>query len=97
MKIHLDPSKHCIETEIKRHYNRSLSEYFQAGKNKGLSEKIIELTQQALKSFDFAKLRSKYPPLCGNTNHNIILSMNNNKLSIAIDGIPIKPIRKDSV
>ncbi|MFC1816048.1 hypothetical protein ACFL0M_08905 [Thermodesulfobacteriota bacterium] len=97
MKIQLDLSKHCIETEIKRHYNRALSDYFKAGKDKGLIEKIIELTQQALKTFDFARLRTKYPPLSGNTNQNIVLSMDNNKFSITIDGRPIEPITKDSV
>ena len=57
MKIQLDLSKHCIETEIKRLCNRALSDYFKEVKDKGLIEKIIELTQQALKTFDSCGVR----------------------------------------
>ena len=97
LKIQLDLSEHCIETEIKRHHNRAISEYFKAEKDKRLIEKTIELTRQALETLDFARLRSKYPQLNGNTNQQIVLSMDDYRFSIAIDGRAIEPITIKSV
>lgn len=97
MKIKLDLSAHCIETEIKRIYNRALSDYFKAGADQGLIEKRIEITQLALKTFDFAQLRIKYAPLAGHTDQIILLAQDKNKLSITIDGRPIEPITKDAL
>jgi len=97
MKIKLDLSAHCIETEIKRLYNRALSDYFKKEvKGKGRIEKSIELTRRALENLDFAQLRIKYSPLAGHTDRSIVLAMDKNKISITIDGRPIEPITKDS-
>ena len=97
MKIQLDLSAHCLETELKRLYHRALSDYFQIEiKEKERVEKRIELTRQALETLDFAQLRSKYTPLAGHTDQTIILSMRKNKLSLTINGRPIEPIMKDS-
>ena len=43
MIIELDLSKHCIETEIKRLYNRSVSQYFKPDTDKALLEKQIDV------------------------------------------------------
>jgi len=70
MKIDLDLSRHCIETEMKRQYNKSLSAYFKrkGSRNepdKQFLEAQIELLQQGLESFDFNRLRAQYPELRG--------------------------------
>ena len=98
MKIKLDLSAHCIETELKRLHHRALSDYFQTEiKEKERIEKRIELTRQALETLDFAQLRSKYTPLAGHTAQTIFLAMHQNKLSITISDRPIALIMKNSV
>ncbi len=74
MKIKLNLSQHCIETEIKRLYNHSVLEYFKAN-DKDELEKQITILQHALKTLDFEKLRSTYPELAGHCNDHIELSM----------------------
>ncbi len=67
MNIKLNLSRHCVETEMKRLYNKSISEYFKAeseDEKKGLEDRI-ELLQKGLESFDFNRLRSRHPELSG--------------------------------
>ena len=85
MVLWLDLSAHCIETELKRQYNKSVSAYFRAGrKEKRLLEQTIEILHQALETLDFQKLRSQYPPLSGGTKQEVILSRPNEELVIII-------------
>lgn len=87
MDIRLDLSRHCIETEIKKQYNKAVSAYFKAGKQeKQQLEPTIDVIHRALETLDFSHLRSQYPPLAGGTDRNIILSCVNEDLVITIDG-----------
>jgi hypothetical protein len=88
-ELKLDLSRHCIETEIKKHYNQALSEYFRARTGHARLEEIIDMTGQALQSFDFNYLRSRYTPLAGKTDAEIVLSRDKGRLSILVDGRPI--------
>ena len=70
MRIDLDLSRHCIETEMKRQYNKSISAYFKnqgsrSEADKQTLEAQIELLQQGLESFDFNRLRAQHPELRG--------------------------------
>ncbi len=86
MKIKLNLSRHCIETEIKRLYNQSVLKYFKAD-DKDRIEKQIEILQHALQTPDFGKLRSTYPELAGHYDDNVELSLNNqNQIIILING-----------
>ena len=92
MKIILDLSKHCIETEIKKRYNLAISAYFKAGlEEQQRLEPIIDMLRSALESFDFAKLRTRYPELAGGADHNVRLFLENKRVSIAIDNTTIYP------
>jgi len=62
--IQLDLSVHCIETEIKRIYNKLLSKVFKEDRNEGI-ENQIEILKHSLENFDFSRLRSTYPELAG--------------------------------
>ena len=63
MVLQLDLSTHCIETELKRQYNKSVSAYFKAGrKEKRLPSQTIEILHQTLETLNFEQLRSQYPP-----------------------------------
>jgi hypothetical protein len=93
MEVRLDLSTHCIETEIKRRYNLEISAYFKAGlEEQQRLEPIIDMLRSVLETFDFAKLRTRYPALSGGTDHNILISIKNNQVSIAIDNTTFYPL-----
>lgn len=86
MKIKLNLSRHCIETETKRLYNQSVLKYFKAD-DKDHIEKQIVILQHALQTLDFGKLRSTYPELTGHCNDQVELSVNNqNQIIVHING-----------
>jgi len=86
MKIKLNLTRHCIETETKRLYNQSVLKYFKAN-DKDQIEKQIEILQHALQTLDFGKLRSTYPELTGHCDDHVELTINdNNQIIILING-----------
>ena len=87
MKLHLDLTTHCIETELRRCYNKALAAYFKAGcREKGRLEQTIELASRALETLNFAKLRTQYPALAGGTDRQVSLSSAKAGFVITIDG-----------
>lgn len=91
MDIRLDLSRHCIETEIKKQYNQDIAAYFKAGMaEKRRLEATIEVFRSALETMNFSHLRTHYPPLAGGTDRNIILSCENEDLTLTIDGRKLK-------
>ena len=66
MKISLNLSKHCIETEAKQIYEESLVQYFKAPDSK---RSELEEKTEGLRSFleysDFNHLRNSHPVLAG--------------------------------
>ena len=93
MKIILDLSKHCIETEIKKFYNRSVSKYFKPNADKAGLEREIEILREALETFDFKRLRNAYPKLAGHHNDYAVLAVNDqNKIILLLNGKTIEPI-----
>ena len=90
MKIRLDLSSHCVETEIKRLHNRSLSSYFKTnGSEKIRLETTIECLHQALTRMDFSRLRTAHPALAGSTTQEVALCIENDRLRILVDGRPV--------
>ncbi len=86
MKIKLNLSRHCIETETKRLYNQSVLKYFKAD-DKDNIEKQIEILQHALQTLDFVKLRSTHPELAGHCDDHVELSVNDqNQIIVRING-----------
>ena len=86
MKIKLNLSRHCIETETKRLYNQSVLKCFKAD-DKDNIEKQIEILQHALQTLDFGKLRSTYPELTGHCDDHVELTINDkNQIIILING-----------
>jgi len=95
MKIKLDLRKHCIETELKRLYNRSLSEYFKPGSNQEQIEKEIDVLKTVLENSNFSNLRSTYPELVGKCEANIVLTIDKqDQVVILINGLEINPLEK---
>ena len=77
VKIKLNLSKHCIETEVKRIYNQRLSEYFKSGSDKARLERQIDTLKSVLENCGFNNLRSTYPELAGQRNAEVTLTSSN--------------------
>jgi hypothetical protein len=92
VEIRLDLGHHCVETEIKRQYNRCLSAFFQSKGSTGDIEASIDLLQHALESFDFQALRSRYPELSGDSTADVILTIDvNGNISLIVNQKVIYP------
>lgn len=75
LKIRLDLSRHCIEAEIKRLYNRTVSRYFKDRPGGQEIEIQIDVLKQALEQLDFPDLRSRHPILAGTVESDIFLGV----------------------
>ena len=73
MEIQLNLKTHCLETEIKRLYEQAVRQYFKPHADKAALEETIDLLKKALECFDFRRLRSRYPALCGHTDARVVL------------------------
>ncbi|QTA93083.1 hypothetical protein [Desulfonema magnum] len=95
MEISINLSKHCIETEAKKLYNRCLSQYFRADADLERLEQKIDILKTILEEFDFPRLRSRYPELAGDREAEVFISKNNeNQIVIIIDGKETKPLTR---
>jgi hypothetical protein len=91
MDIRLDLSRHCIETEIKKQYNKAVSAYFKGGmEEKRRLESTIEVMGRALEILNFSHLRTQYPPLAGGSDREVIIACEKEDLMITIDGKKLK-------
>jgi hypothetical protein len=92
IKIELDLKRHCIETDIRKQYNRYLSRYFQSSEDRDNIEQKISLLKHALETLDFGQLRVKHPDLSGHTQKQVVLSWNGmSMLSIRIGTKQVNP------
>ena len=90
MRIELDLSRHCIETAIRRRYNRCLSLAFKAGMPDCALEEEIDLLKTVLESFDFSHLRSNWPQLAGRRKAGVAVERDRlRQIRILIDGLPL--------
>jgi hypothetical protein len=95
MNIKLNLKKHCVETELKRLYNRNLSQYFKPGSNQKQIEKILDVIKTVLENSNISNLRSKYPELSGNSEADIVLTTDRqDQVVILINGLEINPCEK---
>lgn len=93
MDLPLDLGHHCIETEIRRIYNRSLSEYFKQGADTERLEKQIDLLKRALEGLDFSRLRATYPELAGKSDAAVALKLSaDNQIRIRIGDMTVDPL-----
>ena len=77
MNINLNLSRHCIETEVKRLYNKCITQYFKHDTDKKQLEKHIKVLKELLENCNFAKLRSVYPELGGHCKAEVTLHSEN--------------------
>jgi len=92
----LNLKKHCIASEIKKLYNKSVSTYLKKSKNNSYEtdpglEATIELLKKALEQLDLPGLRNRYPVLAGKTDTLVTIGLNNDQeLSLTIENQIIK-------
>jgi hypothetical protein len=92
LEIQLDVNRHCIETGIRKQYNRLFSHYFNSPEDRDSIEKKISLLKHALETLDFRQLRNKHPELAGNTGDKVFLSWDDTKtLRIRINTRQVTP------
>jgi len=87
MKIHLDLSRHCIETALKKFHEKSVSRCLRADDDKASdrSMQTIEVTRHALENLDFSELRARCRPLGGGTDYAVMISISEKRLTIWVD------------
>ncbi len=91
LEVEVDLRNHCIETAIKRSYNRMLSKCLRSREGDLKSEAELALLQSALDQLDFSSLRTAHKALAGKTGARIVLTGNGqHPPGIAIDGLPIE-------
>lgn len=85
--IRLDLARHCIQTEIKRQYERCLKACLRSAAGAEQLEATVETLREALETLDFATLRSAHPALAGGRGDTVEISRGaGNRLALFING-----------
>lgn len=92
MNIKIPTERHCIETGIKREYNKAISNYFRSKnqEEKKDLESRIEFLHHALQSLDFNFLRSSYKDLQGDSHADVRICGKKGALYITVNGEKIE-------
>ena len=85
MIIDLDLSQHCIETEIRRLYNRAVSDLLNKKTPVDALAATIESLRICLEQVDFAALRGAHSALAGGTQSHVQLLTRNGEIRLVID------------
>lgn len=92
MILKLDITHHCIETAVRKMYNRSVSQYFKTGGDKEKLEKEIDILKNLLEKCDFTYLRRTHRELAGHCRADAaIITDAENRISIFLNGQHIRP------
>ncbi|MEA1969111.1 MAG: hypothetical protein U9N77_12945 [Thermodesulfobacteriota bacterium] len=91
MRLRLNLDNHCIETGIKKLYNKKVSACLKTGVFDKKIEQEIESLKYALENFDFPLLRSEYRALAGTKKARVFIVVDGCGVpGIEIDGERIK-------
>ena len=86
IRIPFDLSAHCVQTEIKRLYNRQLSACIKSQKKIDQAEEKLELLKKALETWDFSTLRAEHRALAGGRDNKVaLIADDDGRISIVID------------
>ncbi len=90
VEVRLDLSRHCVETAVRRAYNRAISDYFKPGGATSEREGRIDLLESALSGFDLGGLRGRDPALAGGFSGEVVLGRDPaGRLTLRVDGRPV--------
>jgi hypothetical protein len=92
IRIPLDLSSHCIQTETRRQYNRQLSICLKSPERDNDAEKKLVLLKTALETWDFSKLRAEHTALCGGRPHAVsLVGDDSGRCLLVLDGLTLDP------
>ncbi len=87
--IRLDLARRCIQTEIKRQYERSLAACLRSAASADALAATVETLRIALETLDFPKLRAAHAALAGGRSDTVELVRGaGNRLALLINGDP---------
>jgi hypothetical protein len=86
MEIPLDLSRHCIATEVKRQYNRAMSDYFNDRGDPSDLEERIEMLTALLRQGELPVLRGRHPGLDAHSPSDVRLRKKKGAVQIILDG-----------
>jgi hypothetical protein len=85
--IRLDLSRRCIQTEIKRQYERSLAACLRSPAGAEALAETVETLRSALETLDFPKLRAAHTALAGGRSDRVELVPDpGGRLTLLING-----------
>ena len=91
MILKLDLRHHCIETAVKKLYNKSISRYFKISGDKEKLEKQIDILKTVLEKGDFTDLRRTHSELAGHCRVNAeITTDGENRIILVLNGKQIR-------
>jgi len=99
MEIRFETDRFCIETEVRRTYERLLKQYFKPEEDKNSRQKLeaqIEGLKAFLELIDVKALRSSYPELDKGGEADVILKVKSadQEMVLIFNGKEITPPRK---
>jgi len=87
MILKLDLRRHCVETAVRKLYNKSISQYFKTGGDKEKLEKQIDILKTLLEKCDFTYLRRTYSELAGHCQADAVITADaKNRITIVLNG-----------
>jgi hypothetical protein len=98
MRIFLDLSRHCIETELRRRHHRAVADALRPGADLDAAEGRIALLRSALDGLDFPRLRADHASLNAESPATVTLvrEADGARLSLRVDDMPVAhaPLRE---
>jgi hypothetical protein len=88
MRIPLDLSRHCIETELRRRHERAVAEALRPAADLDRLEAEIFLLRSALEGLDFRRLRADHPSLNAESQADVALEISGDRrrIQLRVDG-----------
>lgn len=88
MRIPLDLSRHCIETELRRRHEQAVAEALRPSANLDRLEAEIALLRSALDGLDFPRLRSAHGALNAESRAAVELGISGDpaRIQLRVDG-----------
>ncbi len=91
MILKFDLRHHCIETAVRKLYNKSISQYFKTNGEKEILGRQIDLLKTVLETCDFTYLRGTYRELAGHCQANAAIRTDSkNRITILLNGRQIR-------
>ena len=86
MEIILDLDEHCIETEIRKQYNRTVDHLLRSGVFNRRYERKVEILKFFLENFNFNMIRSVCEEYLQEKDNHAFILEKNGRIEIVVNG-----------